>query len=492
MTDLLLQRFLSNEFALALSPGFFRFYAHIGFLHALQEAGVLGNDEKRITHVSGSSAGAIVGGFLAAGKPPSDMAEAIFKITRQSIWDIGLGLGLLKGGKLQQLLIQELNVQTFEDCPIELGVTTFDVFKLKTVTHTSGDLPTAIRASCCFPGLFAPVEIDNSWHIDGGIFDPFGLVGMQGVPLSTKLIVNVVFDQASCDMTRPPRPNNPLSAESSPLPLHLRSLSANLLTVVLMGIPEVTPFSMEIAGPAAYNAAKLATLNALQSSCHVQQLTSNHWVFYVDASSLLKSTSTDSKVAATGINANPSTSLAPNYVKSSSGNDNISLCKSPARRGAMTMTAEDHATLLQELSSIAAAASNTELKDLSEIISTGNSGSMSPRRRRGAAPASSTKVASQFSSPSKKRQRTPSEQPSEPSSSTKQASGKTKSAQDVESKHTYMVESILSHSETSVAKKRKFLVKWEGYDESEATWEPLSHVRNCIAFEEYAKKVKLV
>jgi hypothetical protein len=61
----MLHQILSSEdYALALTPGFYRFYAHIGVLQALEERGCL-----RPSHVSGSSAGALVGGFLASGEP---------------------------------------------------------------------------------------------------------------------------------------------------------------------------------------------------------------------------------------------------------------------------------------------------------------------------------------------------------------------------------------------------------------------------------------
>lgn len=69
----MLHHLLSNEeYALALSPGFFQFYAHIGILHALEEAGCL-----RVTHVTGSSAGALVASFLAAGKVQTRHFEVV-------------------------------------------------------------------------------------------------------------------------------------------------------------------------------------------------------------------------------------------------------------------------------------------------------------------------------------------------------------------------------------------------------------------------------
>lgn len=263
---LLRQLLEGKEFALALAPGFFCFYCHCGFLSALDELGLLGG----VTHIAGSSAGALVGGFLAAGMKPKDMVASVLKIDRAAIWDVGLGLGLLKGEKLQRLLEQELprRVQTFEACKIKLGVTTFDLQRLKTVTHTTGPLAEAMRASACFPGLFAPVPLgaDGSLHIDGGVFDRAGLVGLTALPKS-KIIVNVVFT---------PGPHA--------LPPHLQGQGAvTLITVYLSGMPQVQPFSMTTAGPVAYRAAKEATLRALTHSCHVQRPSLDRWLFFVEA-----------------------------------------------------------------------------------------------------------------------------------------------------------------------------------------------------------------
>jgi hypothetical protein len=61
---------------------------------------------------------------------------------------------------------------------------------------------------------------------------------------------------------------------------------------------------------------------------------------------------------------------------------------------------------------------------------------------------------------------------------------------------TFLVEHILSHQSGSgpggdKPAKRKYLVKWEGYPESQATWEPYSGVRHTPAFEEYCKRAKI-
>ena len=147
-----LQRF----FSISMSSGFFRFYAHMGVVHALEE-----NNCLRVKACSGSSAGALVAAFLASGMKPADMPERVFTIKRENIWDIGIGLGLLKGQLLQQILEHQFPVQTFEECPIPVGISAYDVFGFKTNCINSGDLATAVRASCCFPGLFQPVSINS-------------------------------------------------------------------------------------------------------------------------------------------------------------------------------------------------------------------------------------------------------------------------------------------------------------------------------------------
>jgi NTE family protein len=143
-------------FLYSLSCGFFRFYAHMGVLHALEE-----NSSLNVKSCSGSSAGALVAGFLASGMRPRDMPDRVFAIKRENIWDVGIGLGLLRGQLFQEILEKQFPVQTFEECPISLGVTAYDLLGFRTNCITTGSLASAVRASCTFPGLFQPVVIDG-------------------------------------------------------------------------------------------------------------------------------------------------------------------------------------------------------------------------------------------------------------------------------------------------------------------------------------------
>jgi hypothetical protein len=92
------------------------------------------------------------------------------------------------------------------------------------------------------------------------------MMGLTGLPKSG-LVVNVVFHLGA----------------ASELPPQLSSSNATVLTIVLSNIPQVHPFSMDTAGPAAYRAAKNATLRALTEFCHVQRPTFNHYICYIEA-----------------------------------------------------------------------------------------------------------------------------------------------------------------------------------------------------------------
>jgi hypothetical protein len=163
-----------DSYALCLTPGFFRFYSEIGLLEALDESGFL-----KVSHITGSSAGALVGAFLAAGLKPSEMAARVLSIERTDVWDIGGLGGLLKGEAFEALIEKDLPVKTFEEASVPTCVTAFDLSRMKTRKISSGSIAKAVRASCTFPGLFQPCMIEGSPHIDGGVWDHVGMMGLE-------------------------------------------------------------------------------------------------------------------------------------------------------------------------------------------------------------------------------------------------------------------------------------------------------------------------
>ncbi|MBY0316100.1 MAG: patatin-like phospholipase family protein [Bdellovibrionales bacterium] len=163
-----LESWLSQgPYTLALCSSFFGYYSHCGVATALYQTGF------PPSKLSGSSAGALVGGALASGMSPDQFKELAFSIEKKDFWDPHLGLGLLRGNKFLNL-IQEHLVPTFEKTHKPLEVAVFDLFSFKTRFINQGELPAAVVASCAVPGLFHPRRLGRRIYYDGGIFNKSG------------------------------------------------------------------------------------------------------------------------------------------------------------------------------------------------------------------------------------------------------------------------------------------------------------------------------
>lgn len=164
----------------------------------------------------------MVAGFYAAGLSPDQMVDAVLTVKRDDFWDLGGFGGLLRGSLFHQILDNYLPKKKFEDCEIPCAVTAFDCMRFKTTHISDGCIATAIRASCTFPGLFQPVIVNSTPHIDGGVFDDIGLMALpvrlrvcivkcadltallqQGVPESN-FIVNVIFEGSRHEYSKLP------------------------------------------------------------------------------------------------------------------------------------------------------------------------------------------------------------------------------------------------------------------------------------------------
>src|SRR4051812_423760 len=146
-----------------MSSGFFSFFAHTGMLSALTSRGLTPS------HVSGSSAGAMVTGAWAAGVPLDELARVLTALRREDFWDPGLGAGLLAGVKFDRILRRLLPIDRIEACSVPVRISAFDILARRTSVLARGDLALAIRASCAVPAMFQPVWIDRRPHWDGGI-----------------------------------------------------------------------------------------------------------------------------------------------------------------------------------------------------------------------------------------------------------------------------------------------------------------------------------
>lgn len=153
-----------QKIGLVLSGGGARGFAHIGVLKALAEAGI----QPEI--VAGTSAGAIVGSMLAAGKTPDEMYDFVDNVSFiRSIrlappWRSAFSLAPL-GKKLQKFL----GIQNFEDLQLPFSVTVSNIESGDLEVINSGKLIPAVIASSSVPLVFTPVKINETLYLDGGV-----------------------------------------------------------------------------------------------------------------------------------------------------------------------------------------------------------------------------------------------------------------------------------------------------------------------------------
>ena len=151
---------------LALSGGAARGIAHVGVLRALTE------HEIPIDAIAGASAGALVGGSYAAGLSISQLEEMSRKFRWRHTARLSFSrLGLQSNARMEDFLRARLPVTRFEDLKIPFAAMVTDLKDgTAVVLRDTGDVPFAIRASCCLPALYVPCRSpDGRWFVDGGL-----------------------------------------------------------------------------------------------------------------------------------------------------------------------------------------------------------------------------------------------------------------------------------------------------------------------------------
>ncbi len=157
-----------HKFGLTLSGGGVKGLAHAGALKALSD------NDLHPTCISGTSAGAMIGALYAAGVKPDTILELINNISLFGLHNFSWRKpGFFDISFLTDILEKHLGDSTFEDLPIELHTVATDLISAQSKVFNSGKLIPAILASCAFPMLFSPIQIDTGWYADGGITNNF-------------------------------------------------------------------------------------------------------------------------------------------------------------------------------------------------------------------------------------------------------------------------------------------------------------------------------
>ena len=159
----------SKTIALALGSGGARGLAHIGVIRVLERHGW------RIDAIAGSSMGALIGGFHAAGRLEAyaDWVQELTELNVMRYLDLSWGgAGLLKGQAVMETLREFIGEHYIEELPIPLTVVATDPRARREVWINQGDLFDAIRASIAVPTVFTPHVVQGRPLLDGGILNP--------------------------------------------------------------------------------------------------------------------------------------------------------------------------------------------------------------------------------------------------------------------------------------------------------------------------------
>jgi NTE family protein len=255
-------RLEGQRFGLVLSAGYFGFYGHAGFVEGLLASGLVP------AAWAGTSAGGMVAAFGAAGVAPFNVKAMILSQRREHFWDpdwLGIAVdslrtghrpsGLLKGARFRALIEKHLPARRFEDTLAPLVLVTTNLSTQAALTITRGDLPSAVHATCAYPGLFQAVRREGKLLWDGGIVDKAPALALldAGVATIDALLVHYLPSHG-----RPKDPSGPLAYASGmasgfaavrrehfKLQLEILKHRGVPTYVVTSHLPPVSPTSME-------------------------------------------------------------------------------------------------------------------------------------------------------------------------------------------------------------------------------------------------------
>lgn len=199
------QNLSAQKIGVVLSGGGATGLAHIGVLKALEENGI------PIDYITGTSAGALVGGLYAAGYSPTEIEALVLsdkflymaqgkiedkfiyyfkkpnldpswvslRFSGDSIKQTTLPTNLVSPTLMDYEMmagltgLSSLSSKSFDSLFVPFRCVASDIVEKKSVVFTKGNLSESIRASMTYPFYFKPIEIDNKLLFDGGLYNNF-------------------------------------------------------------------------------------------------------------------------------------------------------------------------------------------------------------------------------------------------------------------------------------------------------------------------------
>jgi NTE family protein len=182
-----------KKLGVALSGGGARGAAHTGVLRVLPQNAI------PVHCIAGTSSGAIVGAFHAAGVPPEKQLRFAQRLRWRSLRMIGIPkMGFFFTGELEKFLIETLGDVRFDELKIPLAVVATDFRTAQPVVFREGRVAPAVAASAAIPIVFSPVMMGDMVLVDGGLSNnlPSSIAREMGAEIVLGVSVLSVFDEA--------------------------------------------------------------------------------------------------------------------------------------------------------------------------------------------------------------------------------------------------------------------------------------------------------
>jgi len=179
-----------KKVGVALSSGAARGAAHVGVLAILEKRGI------PIDMIAGTSIGAIVGAFYAAGKDISQIERAVMSLNRRqmmSLADLTIPTrGFIKGKKITGWLRSVIGDIDFEGLKIPFACVATDINTCREVVIQQGSVVEAVRASVSMPVIFTPAKWQGQYLVDGALVNPVPVRILREMGADLVIAVNVV------------------------------------------------------------------------------------------------------------------------------------------------------------------------------------------------------------------------------------------------------------------------------------------------------------
>ncbi len=175
------------KIALVLGGGGTRGFAHVGVIKALEAQGIYPDI------IVGTSVGSAIGALYAAGYSGFQLQEISIPMKEERVlgdWSWP-NRGLYTGRPLANFINQSVKQVPMEKLRRTFAVVATDLASGEKVLFRSGNVGSAVSASCAVPGIFQPVIINGKSYVDGGLVRPVPASDARALGADFVIAVNI-------------------------------------------------------------------------------------------------------------------------------------------------------------------------------------------------------------------------------------------------------------------------------------------------------------